>query len=90
MVWEVVRGILAGIVSGAVTALLGYAKTGGLESFEPKKAVQTIIVGAVVGGFAGAWGVTYQEAYEYLGSVGAITLIEYVKKSIVKRLFPPE
>jgi hypothetical protein len=90
VVWQIVWGVVAGIISGAVTALLGYAKSSAVESFDPKKAVQTIIVGAVVGGFAGAWGVTYQQAYEYLGSVGAITLIEYVKKAILKRVSPPE
>jgi hypothetical protein len=90
MVWQIVWGVIAGIISGAVTALLGYAKSSTTESFDPKKAVQTIIVGAIVGGFAGAWGVPYNQAYEYLGSIGGITLIEYVKKAILKRVSPPE
>jgi len=85
--FEIVVGVLGGVASGAITAILGYAKSSTVESFNPKKAAQTLVIGAVVGGFAGAWGVTYQEAYEYLGSVGAITLIEYVKKAIVKRIW---
>jgi hypothetical protein len=86
MLWNIVWGIIAGIISGVITALLGYAKSSTVESFDPKKAVQTLIVGAVVGGFAGGWGITYQQAYEYLASVGAITLIEFVKKAIWRRL----
>jgi hypothetical protein len=90
MGWNVVWGVIAGIISGAVTALLGYAKSSTVESFDPKKALQTLIVGGVVGGFAGAWGVTYQQAYEYLGSIGGIVIIEYVKKAVWRRLSPPE
>jgi ABC-type xylose transport system permease subunit len=90
MVWQIVLSTGAGAFSGLITALLGYAKSSTMESFDPKKAVQTIIVGAIVGGFAGAWGVTYQQAYEYLGSIGGIVIIEYVKKAVWRRLSPPE
>jgi hypothetical protein len=82
---SVIFGILGGVVSGAVTALLGYAKSSG-ESFDVGKAVQTLIVGAIVGGCAGYWGVSYTEAQDYLGSVGALTLIEYLKKAIWRRI----
>jgi hypothetical protein len=83
--WQIVWGIVGGVVSGAITALLGYAKSSG-ESFDASKAVQTLIVGAIVGGCAGYWGVSYTEAQDYLGSVGALTLIEYLKKSIWRRI----
>jgi len=86
MAWQVVWGIVGGVVSGAVTALLGYAKSSTVESFDVEKAVQTLIVGAIVGGCAGYWGVSYTQAYEYLVSVGAITLIEAVKKAIWRRI----
>jgi hypothetical protein len=82
---SIIYGILGGIVSGAITALLGYAKSAG-ESFEAGKAVQTLIVGAIVGGCAGYWGVSYTQAYDYLGSMGAITLIEYLKKAVWRRI----
>jgi uncharacterized membrane protein YeaQ/YmgE (transglycosylase-associated protein family) len=84
--WQVVWGIVGGVVSGAVTALLGYAKSSTVESFDVEKAVQTLIVGAIVGGCAGYWGVSYTQAYEYLVSVGAITLIEAVKKAVWRRI----
>ena len=83
---SIIYGILGGIVSGGITALLGYAKSSTVESFSVEKAVQTLIVGAVVGGCAGYWGVSYTQAQEYLGSVGAITLIEFIKKAIWRRV----
>ena len=55
---SIIYGILGGVVSGAVTSVLGYAKSSG-ESFDASKAVQTLIVGAIVGGCAGYWGVSY-------------------------------
>ena len=88
--WEVVigtiKGILAGAICGAITALLGYAKSSTKEDFNPKKARQTIIVGAVIGGIAGYQGWTYQQAYEWAGSTGVIVLVEYIKKAILRRL----
>jgi uncharacterized membrane protein YeaQ/YmgE (transglycosylase-associated protein family) len=83
---SVIFGILGGVVSGAITALLGYAKSSSVESFDVSKAVQTLIVGAIVGGCAGYLGVSYTEAQDYLGSVGALTLIEYLKKAIWRRV----
>jgi len=84
--WQIVWGIVGGVVSGAITALLGYAKSSTVESFNAEKAAQTLIIGAIVGGYAGYWGVSYTQAYEYLGSVGAITLIEFVKKAVWRRI----
>jgi len=82
---NLVFAVLGGIASGAMTAVLGYAKSSTVESFDPKKALQTLVVGAVVGGVAGYCGMTYTQAYDYLLSVGAITLVEYVKKAILRK-----
>ncbi|MEM1510572.1 MAG: hypothetical protein QW096_11970 [Thermofilaceae archaeon] len=79
MIW---MGILAGMAAGALTAILGYAKSVATETFDPSKAIQTLIIGAIIGGYAGYAGVTYEQAYEFFGTVGAITLIEYLKKAI--------
>ena len=54
-----------GIASGGGAALLGYARSyfkakedGGYgEEFDPEKAGKTILLGAVLGGFAGYFGV---------------------------------
>ncbi|RLG43757.1 MAG: hypothetical protein DRN81_05915 [Thermoproteota archaeon] len=82
---NILNSILAGIASGAISALLGYAKNAG-ENFEPKKAIQTLVIGGFVGGVAGYKGFTYTKAEEWLESIGAITLVEYIKKAIWRRL----
>jgi len=83
--FEVVKGILVGACLGAVTALIGYAKSAG-ESFELEKAIQTVIVGAFVGGFGSYAGMTYQQSFDYLTSIGAITVVEYLKKAVWRRI----
>jgi len=75
-----------GLISGAVTALLGYAKNAKVEDFDPKKAFQTICVGAFIGAVAGIYGYDYNTAEEWLTSIGAITVFEYVKKTLIRRL----
>ena len=82
---SLIQAILGGVVSGALTAVLGYAKSSTVESFDPRKALQTLIVGAVVGGVAGYYGMDYTQAHDYMVSVGAITLIEYIKKAVLRR-----
>jgi len=80
----------AGALSGVGIALLGYAKNvNNPENFEPAKAVQTIIIGAFIGGAAGYYGMTYTNAETWLGSIGAITIVEYLKKAIWKALHKP-
>lgn len=77
--------IFYGIVSGVFVALLGYAKSSTVESFDWRKALQTMIVGGVVGGIAGYNGWTYQQAYEWASTMGVITIVEYVKKAVWRR-----
>jgi len=84
--WQVVHNILVGAGSGALAALLGYCKNANLETFDVKKFMQTVIVGAICGGCATYWGVTLDKAYEILSTTGALTLTEYVKKTICRRL----
>jgi len=83
---EIVKGIIIGAICGSITALLGYAKSVTVEKFDPKKATQTIVVGAVVGGISGYYGWTYEEAEEWATNIGLVTLIEYLKKAISRRL----
>jgi len=73
-------------VAGAITALLGYAKSATSESFNPRKALQTIVVGGFIGGVSGFYGMTYMETKDWLSSIGAITLIEYLKKAIIRKM----
>jgi len=85
-VLEIIESVIMGAISGAITCLLGYAKSITVEKFDPRKARQTIIVGAVVGGIAGFYGWTYARAETWAASVGIITMIEYVKKSLIRVL----
>jgi len=83
---EIIKGIIIGAVCGAITALLGYAKNITSEEFDPKKATQTIIVGAVVGGAGGYYGWTYEQAEQWASNVGLVTLVEYLKKAIWRKI----
>jgi len=77
--WET---IVKGALNGVIIALLGYAKSSTSESFSSEKAVQTMIVGAFIGGIAGYYGWTYARAYEWAATMGFITIFEYVKKAV--------
>jgi hypothetical protein len=83
MIW---RSLVLGMVNGAVLALLGYAKNSTSEDFDDKKALQTVIVGGVVGFFAGYYNMTYESAQEWAANSGIITIVEYVKKALWKRI----
>jgi len=66
--------------------LLGYAKSVTVETFDYRKAVQTIVIGGVVGGIAGYFGWTFEETYQWAASMGVITIVEYIKKGIYRFL----
>ena len=88
MMWKILKGILIGMICGAITALLGYAKSVTSEKFNLKKAVQTIIVGAVVGGISGYFGWTYEQAEEWASNMGITTILEYLKKAVWRKIRP--
>ena len=83
---KVAVGILHGAIIGIGTAILGYAKSVKTEKFNNKKFMQTVIVGAIIGGISGYYGWTYQQALEWAGNAGLITLVEYIKKAVWRRL----
>jgi len=82
--FEVVKNIASGIVSGLITAFLGYMKSKD-EKFDLGKFAQTLVIGGLVGAVAQIAGMSYNDAYDYLASVGAISLLEYLKKTIWRR-----
>jgi len=86
---EILKNVLLGLGAGLLFGLTGYLKSVG-EEFDVKKFCQSLIVGCVVGGIGGAMGMKPSEAQEYLQSTGLYTgivcLIEFVKRSILKRL----
>jgi len=83
---HMIKTLIIGAVCGAITAFLGYAKSSTVETFDWKKAGQTIILGAVIGGISGYYGWTYEKAEEWAGNVGIVSLVEFIKKSIIRRL----
>lgn len=82
----ILKGIVAGMINGAIIAALGYARLAGKEDFDEKKFLQTAIIGAVVGGVGADAGWTYSQAYEWASTMGLITIIEYIKKAVWRRL----
>jgi hypothetical protein len=83
----VIQGVLGGAVSGVSVAVGGYLKSAGAE-FSWRNFWETVVEGAIVGGFAGALGVGYVAAQDYLASAGLVTLIDYAKKTLVRRVWP--
>jgi len=83
---HIIKAVIAGAICGSITALLGYAKSSTTESFDWKKARQTMIIGAVIGGISGYFGWSYDKAEEWASNMGITTLIEYIKKAILRRL----
>lgn len=87
MIVKILIGIGSGILSGLGAAALGFAKSAGSE-FDWKNFVQTLIVGGFVGGVAGYIGITYQNSLDWLATTGGLTLFEYIKKAILRRIYP--
>ena len=83
------KGIASGVASGIGAAFLGYLKSSKEESFELKKFCVTLGIGAIVGGVSSVSGMNYEEAYDYLASIGVITLSEYCLKIIWRKLIAP-
>jgi len=81
---EAIKNVASGIVSGLVTAFLGYMKSKD-EKFDPAKFAQTLVIGGLVGAVAQVAGMSYNDAYDYLASIGIISLAEYIKKTIWRR-----
>lgn len=85
MIFEILKNIGIGMLNGAFNAALGYAKSVDKESFDVYKFSQTVIVGGIVGGVATAFGVTYEQAYEWAATFGIIEVVERTKKFIWRK-----
>ena len=87
--FEVVENILLGAAAGLSFAVMGYLKSPG-ESFDVKKFRQTVVLGCVIGAIGGFLGMKPSEAQQYLQSIGVyggvVTMTEYVKKAVLRRL----
>lgn len=56
---EIIRillGIGKGIIYGSLAAVIGYLKNETWETVDPKKALKTVIIGAIIGGVVAYYG----------------------------------
>lgn len=84
VIFALVYPALSGVFSGLLIAALGYFKSTP-DVFEPRKFFITVGIGAIVGAVAGYLGMEYASAEAWLGSIGAITAIDYILKAIWRR-----
>lgn len=91
------NSILLGIWSGFLIAFFGYLKTvqkdengvPRLAEFESLKFIQTIAIGAIAGAYASYSGLSYDAASTVLFSMGIVTIVEYILKTIIRFLKLP-
>ena len=79
MVW----GLIASMLSGMAYMVIAYIKSE--EEFNPYKFGRTLVIGACVGLVMGYYGVSFIQAYDYLISMGIITLIDQIIALIMKK-----
>lgn len=90
---DIIVKALQGAVSGATVAFIGYAKSftpeGAHEPVAVKKAIKTVIMGTLVGGIAGATGLSTDNVEADVASYGLITYAidsaaSYLQKKFMK------
>lgn len=64
---EILIEILKGFLYGGLAALIGYLKNKELEEIDPKKALKTLCIGAILGGIAGS-GTSIDQASNIIGN----------------------
>jgi hypothetical protein len=86
---ELIAPIIAGIGNGVGIALFGYWKSienGQLPAFDTEKFSITVITGGVIGGLAGASGMSYGDKATWAASTGLIFAIDTGGKAIIRWL----
>lgn len=89
---SVLTAIASGAVVGGGYALAGYFKTtgGAPEKFIPVKALELVLLAAVLGGIGGGLGWTPMTVEAYLGGLGllaGLTIgIQWLAQGIIRRL----
>jgi len=81
---QILSNTALGAASGLGSALIGYLKReDGKEPFEAKVFVRTVLAGALVGGVAGYYGLSYDSAERLAAATG----IQYYAENAVKALW---
>lgn len=78
--------ILVGMASGIATAVVGFLKSIAIEKFDNEKFLTTVIWGACVGILMGYYGWPYAQGYQFLVSMGFVTVIDQSAKVIYRRI----
>jgi len=81
-------GTIKGFGAGAFAAGIGYAKNKG-EAFDGVKFVKTMLVGGFVGACFEGWGMTPDEAQEWLTYPFIIYSVDVTAKAIWRRILEP-
>lgn len=90
---DIIVKALQGAASGFAVAFIGYAKSftpeGAHEPIAVKKAIKTVIMGTLVGGVAGATGLSTENVEADVASYGLITYAvdsaaSYIQKKFMK------
>lgn len=88
---EILIAIVVGVLSGMIAALIGYVKGTTIEKFNPYKVTLTVVIGGVVGGYAGFQGVdvmipeNFDQIYKVLLDAGIIGVINWIVLAIWRR-----
>lgn len=87
--WKLVG---TGIVSGFIASLVGLLKSGNLKDFDFQRAINVLVIGAVIGAVAAYKGVQFADAEAWLATLpvwaGLSALIEMAIKAIYRKVFP--
>ena len=86
---EYLFAALIGGIYGLIAAGIGYCKQTSMEKFALESFGSTIIVGFIVGLFAGYSGIPYMNALSWLTGIGAVYTVDYLWKIIWRRVFEP-
>lgn len=77
-----VTTFIVGVLAGITYALSGYLKSSNNEKFDAEKFVRTVIIGAIVGGYAAYKGISMDKAYMFVISTGIVAYIDNALKFI--------
>jgi mannose/fructose/N-acetylgalactosamine-specific phosphotransferase system component IIC len=77
-------GLIASMLSGMAYMLVAYIKSE--EKFNKYKFTRTLVIGAFVGLVMGYYNIGFMQAYDYLISLGIITIIDQILALIMKKM----
>jgi NAD/NADP transhydrogenase beta subunit len=83
----VLQEIFLGAVSGVVANLIGYFKQKEVPQYDGVQLVQTVLIGAVIGGVASFQGIQYTDAEGLLAGMSVLTGLTAVTEQVAKAIW---